>query len=107
MWLSITAIILSLLSASLSLWNFLDSRERPKKSELRPLLEKESEAFSKESERRFRGLEMEWEDMYQKFGKLAGRMDRNRAPVQPPSETPPALRTMTRADILRRSRSNQ
>jgi len=103
MWLTILALLLALSSVAISVFLYLDSLERPKKLELRELLEKQSELVLKQYTTQFRGLETEWDDMYQKFSRLAGRMDRTKAlanpePVQ--EATPPA--PQTRADLLRR-----
>lgn len=95
----------SLFSLLLSLWTFIDSREKPKKSELGPLLLKSAEELSKNFERQSRAIETEWADMYQKFSRLAGRMDRTRAIESPPPaavERPSAPALQSRSDILRR-----
>lgn len=110
MWLTVVALLLALSSGCISLWCFLDLRERPRKAELRGLLEQSSQTLLTEYVRQFRALESEWDNMYQKFGRLAGRMDRERALKasndQEVSPAPaPAL--TTRADLLRKWRNKQ
>lgn len=108
-WIGILALALALSSGFISLWCYLGLQERPKKPELRPLLEQSSQTLLTELERKFRGLETEWDDMYQKFSKLAGRMDRYRGLSQKPSPDdnpePIPAQPMTRAELLRRYRS--
>lgn len=106
MWLTILSLLLSLLCGATCLFLYLDSLRRPLKSDLPDLLEKLSESVLKQYKTQFHALETEWDDMYQKFGRLAGRMDRQKAlaPSQPvqedTSQTP-----QTRADLLRRYRN--
>lgn len=106
MWLTIIALVLGLLSACTCVFLFIDISQRPRSSELRDLLERQSESVLKQYLTQFRALETEWDDMYQKFSRLAGRMDRQKAlsapaPIQESvSEVP-----QTRADLLRRYKS--
>jgi len=100
-------------SLSLSLWNFFSSRELCKKDSVRTMLADSAAELSKDSERKLRALESEWDVMYAKFGKLAGRMDRERAlgsagpatrPAVDPAAEPPRL---THSDVLRRGRQRE
>ncbi len=110
-WLSITAIILALSSGFISALCYLALRERPKKQELRERLEKYSEMLLSEYVRKFHSLETEWDDMYQKFGKLAGRMDRQKyldskvPPEETPQQSPPP--PPSRSDLLKRWRASR
>lgn len=106
MWLSLIATILALSSVFGCVYLYLDSLQRPKKPELRDLLEQQSASVLKQYLTSFRSLETEWDDMYQKFSRLAGRMDRQKAlaPLEKPEEeiiTAPH----SRAELLRRHRS--
>lgn len=65
------------------------------------MLDASSKALSKDYERQFRALETEWADMYQKFQRIVGRMDRNRA-LEPSMPTEVEPEPMTRSDLLRR-----
>jgi hypothetical protein len=110
LWLTVIALSLALLSACGWLWSFLDSSQRPKRSELRELLDQYAETVLKEYARQFKALETEWDDMYQKFSRLTGRMDRQRAlregvEPRPRPEVEPEQPTLTHSDIMRRWRS--
>lgn len=99
-------LILALLSLAISAYVFLGSLERPKKSELRELLEKQCSLVLKQYEQQLRALETEWDDMYQKFSRLAGRMDRQKAlttsETPPPAEVLAPVQPSTRSELLRR-----
>jgi hypothetical protein len=105
LWLPVTALALAFLSVCGCAWTFLDTLQRPKRTELKDLLEQYAQTLSADYARRLKLLETEWDDMYQKFGKLAGRMDRQRAldkPATPDEADQPAP---TRSEILRKWRS--
>lgn len=78
-----------------------------KRPDLEPLLEKSARMLSSDSERRLKALETDWDDYYQKFSRLAGRFDRNRAlapsPVPVREDTPPPI--LTHTDVMRRWRN--
>lgn len=103
MWLSVIALIIGLLSACISVWSYMDSSQRPKREELRSLLERYSQELSKKSEQQLKAIETEWDDMYQKFSRLTGRMDRQKAiekAAEPrPVPEPPVL---SRSDLVRK-----
>lgn len=106
MWLTVIALVLGLLSVFGSAWNFLDSLQRPKKHELRGLLEQSSESLLREYERRLKALESDWDDYYQKFSRLAGRFDRNRALAPPPPPEPPTVEPpLSHSELLKRWRN--
>jgi hypothetical protein len=95
------------LSGCISVWTYLDSRERPKRQDVKALLDSSCEIVLTEYAKKFRALESEWDDMYQKFGRLAGRMDRQRAinaPAPAEDSPPPVLPRASRSDILRNRR---
>lgn len=73
------------------------------------LLKQSSEELSKDYARQFRSIETEWDDMYQKFSRLAGRMDREKrssVPAEPPEHTPPPV-LQNRSDLMRQWRSRR
>lgn len=109
MWLALLGLVLACLSGLISLWNYLGLRERPKKSELSQLLVSSSETLLTEYGRKLRSLETEWDDMYEKFTRLAGRMDR-RARAEGPKviedAPPPVPRAASRSDLIRSRRNN-
>lgn len=103
MILGVIACVVAALSLGLALWNYTALLERPKNAEMGPLLSKYAEELSKDSARKIREIETEWDNMYDKFAKLAGRLDRRRAIESPP----PAIEQsapveLTRSEILRR-----
>ena len=107
MWLSILALFSSLASAACCIYTWSELRKRPERSELGKLLEESSSKLLESSKRSLREIETEWEEMYQKFSRLAGRMDRVKqlqAAKETPAEPTP---TRTRADILRRRNHEQ
>lgn len=74
------------------------------------MLSSSAEMLSKDFDKRLRSIEVEWDDMYQKFSRLAGRMDRQKAiqsqtaSQEPDNQPPPVL---TRGDLLRKWRARQ
>lgn len=89
------------------LWFELQKRVSP--SEISTLLQQYSDELIKNYVRQFHGIETEWADMYQKFSRLAGRVDREKA-LQPKviQEAPPEPAPIaSRADILKRWRSSR
>lgn len=92
----------SLFSLLLSLWSYLHSSENVKKRDLGKLLEKSAEELSANYARSLRLIETEWADMYAKFQRLVGRVDRQRAldPAPPPPAPEPVQ--LSRSDLLRR-----
>lgn len=103
MILGVIACVAAACSLGLWFWSFTTSSDNAKKSELGPLLSKYAEELSSDYAKRLRAIEVEWDNMYDKFSKLAGRLDRRRAleapPPSPPDATPIEL---TRSEILRR-----
>jgi len=105
-WVSISSFFLSLASVSFCIYILLELRKRPEKVELGKLLEESSSKLLESSKRSVREIEVEWENMFEKFSRLAGRMDRAKqlsAKEAPPAEAP----ARTRSDILRRRIKNE
>lgn len=76
------------------------------KRDLQTLLQKSAEMLSEDYGRRLKGIEVEWDDYYQKFARLAGRYDRQRALAPPPPPAEPAPTTaLTHTDVMRRWRN--
>jgi len=104
MWLAIGAFILSALALSCCAYLYLASRAFVSKGDLPSLLQSSSDALNKASEKQYRALEAEWIDMYSKFTRLAGRIDKTKGleatKPAPPEDIPaPILR---RSDLVRR-----
>lgn len=116
-WLSILALFFSLLSASASVFLFLSLSKKLEQSDISRALDIASAEIGKIQERRVKGIETEWDDTYQKFSRLAGRMDREKrdAPVITAGKTEgsdgiPDRAYATRSEIIRshrRSRNEQ
>jgi len=91
--LGVIACVVAACSLALGVWNFIAISERLKEGDLEPMLSKRVEELSKDYGRRLREIEVEWDNMFDKFSKLAGRIDRRRALESPPppsqKDTPP------------------
>ena len=107
MWLAILAAFSSFASALFSIYIWSELRKRPERSELGKLLEESSSKLLEASKRSLREIETEWEDMYAKFSRLAGRMDRVKQLQTPPAAPPENPPARTRADILRRRQPHE
>src|SRR5512143_1208798 len=101
------ALVLALFALCFCAYLWLEQQRRVSREDLRSLLQQYSEELSKDYGRQFRAIESEWNDQYQKFSRLAGRIDREKAgprkaaEEEPIAPTPPA----TRAEILKRWRN--
>jgi hypothetical protein len=104
-WASILALFLSLLAVSSSVYIYLLLSTKLDKSEIRRELEIASEEILKTNNREMKALETEWDNMYQKFSSLAGRMDRKKA-LEKPAPEPIEAAPRSRSDLLRRRREN-
>jgi len=71
--------------------------------DLKSKLSLSSEELSKNYARSVKEIEMEWDNMYQKFAALAGRMDRRKAldATAPRAAVVEAQPALTRSDLLR------
>lgn len=101
----LTALILAVLALSCCVYLWLESQKKLSKEDVAPALCHASEELSKTYAKSVRDIETEWADMYQKFSRLAGRMDKTRAieaPIEAPREAP---RQGTRSDLIRRHRN--
>ena len=107
MWLTLVSLFCSFVAVSLSVYSFLSLPKKLERSDIRPLLESESESISRTLKAAIKQIETEWDDMYLKFSRLAGRVDRQRALENPKTESlpPEPAPPLTRADILKRWRS--
>lgn len=75
-WVSIA---FALLEAGFCAYLWFELQRRVLSTSVSLLLKQSSEELSKDYGRQFRAIETEWDDMYQKFARLAGRMDRTNA----------------------------
>jgi len=109
MWIAYIALFAALLAVFASVLCYLELQKRPQRSDIRDLLSTASEDLLKASKSSVKMIEAEWEDMYSKFSKLAGRIDRQRqlqgagngaAAPQTPAPAP-----LSRSDLLRRRKA--
>lgn len=103
MILGVIACALALSSVGISVWNWLRGSDVVRRRDVSELVEQSSKTLLKDYERQFRALETEWADMYQKFMRLVGRMDRQKALEPAPQPEAPAS-IVSRNDILRNFR---
>ena len=103
MWLSISALFCSLLALLCSVWLFFQLSDKLSKGDLESKLASSSLELSKKYALSVKEIEMEWANMYEKFARLAGRMDRKKALDSPIliSKQPEEQQPMSRSDLLR------
>jgi len=78
----------------------LELSKKLSQEDLKNRLQTSSEELSKKYGVSVREMEAEWDNMYQKFTKLAGRMDR-RAQVESPVAQSTEPKYLKRSDLLR------
>ena len=103
MWLSILCLVFTVLALSSSVYLWLELRSKLSRSDIIIELQQSSEELKKTYGKSIKEIETEWDDMYEKFSRLIGRMDRRKqqlAEKQPVEEEP----QMTRSDVLRKYR---
>jgi len=104
MWLAIAALILSACALSFCVYLYLELQGKLSEKDISSALLRSSEELSKTSEKSYRALEAEWVDMYSKFMRLAGRMDKTKGiddiRTAPPQPVEPQF--LRRTDLLRR-----
>lgn len=97
------ALFVSVLSLTFCVWLYLELSKKLSTEDLKSKLSLSSEELSKSYAKSVKEIEMEWANMYEKFARLTGRMDRKRAleappAVEPEPEQPQIIR---RSDLLR------
>lgn len=98
MIIAVIAAVLAACALAFCVYLWLELQRRVSEGDIQTLLQSASDALNKESEKRIRSIETEWDDMYQKFSRLAGRMDRTKG-----LNTPQIPETHTEAAPSRRS----
>lgn len=102
MILAVVALVLAVLNLSCCVYLYFELQRRVLGSAIQQQLQSSSEELSKTYAKSVREIETEWDDMYQKFSRLAGRMDRQKALQNPPAqETVQEQPRVTRGDLLR------
>lgn len=104
MWLSILALFLSLSALCCCVWLFLALQGKLSSQDIQSKLQQSSEELSKTYAKSVRDIETEWDDMYLKFSRLAGRMDRNKAILKTENPPPEPVAAARRSDLLRKRR---
>jgi len=101
------ALFVSILSLICSVWLFLELSKKLSTEDLKSKLSSSSEELAKSYGRSVKEIETEWDNMYQKFAALAGRMDRRKALEAPaPSKDQPEIqKPMSRNDLIRGRRN--
>jgi CRISPR/Cas system-associated endonuclease/helicase Cas3 len=106
-WIAILALALSICALCFSAWLFLELSKKLSTGDLKSQLAESSAELNKTYARSVKEIETEWDNMYEKFARLAGRMDRKRAleprdltPLTPPGGGEES-RSRSRSDLLR------
>lgn len=105
-WLIGLSLFLSFAAVLLSVYSYLTLSKKLEQSDITNALKEASDGIMRTASARIKDIETEWDNMYSKFASLAGRIDRKKALATPPTTEPIIPPARTRADILRRRRSN-
>src|SRR5512136_1406723 len=97
-------VILAVLGLSCCVYLWLELQKKPSNEHLREKLSLYSDELSKNYGKQFREIETEWADMYSKFMRLAGRVDKVKALETPKEQGPVQAPALTRNDLLRKRR---
>ena len=95
------ALILAVFALFCCIYLWLELQKKLSSEDVASKLSQSSEELSKNYARNLREIETEWADMYSKFSRLVGRIDKVRALESPP-ENQKAAPALTRSDLLRR-----
>jgi len=100
----IIALALAISALLSSVYLYLELQKKLSSEDIAPKLLLASDDLSKTYARQYRAIETEWADMYQKFFRLAGRVDKMRGleASQTAEATPP--KRMSRSDLIRKHR---
>src|SRR5512136_2803046 len=102
MWL--LPLILAVLGLSCCVYLWLELQKKLSEGDIRTALERSSAELIKTYEKQLREIETEWADMYQKFNRLAGRMDKSRGILQNENPKPEPAAIARRSDLIRKHR---
>lgn len=101
---ALISLILAVCALSFCVYLYVEIQKKLSSEDVASKLSLSSEELSKNYARQFRGIETEWTDMYQKFSRLAGRIDKTRGLEEAQKPQPGPGQPGTRSDILRRHR---
>jgi len=104
MWLGIAALACALSALSFCVYLYIHTHDNVSEKDISSALQRSSEELSKTSEKSFRALEAEWVDMYSKFMRLAGRIDKTKGIDAVKSEPVPVVPQpfLRRSDLIRK-----
>lgn len=101
---AILSLVLSVSALLFCVWLYLDRSKLVSRDSIGGLLSQSSEDLSKSYARSLREIETEWDNMYQKFSRLAGRVDKTRAIESQPAQSAEPIVGPSRSDLLRKHR---
>lgn len=101
---ALTGLILAVCALCACVYLYLELQKKLSSEDIGTRLSQASEELSKNYARELRAIETEWNDMYQKFSRLGGRLDKLRGLEAPQNPQPTIPFQGTRSDILRKSR---
>lgn len=100
---AVISLVLSISALLFCVYLYLETQKKLSRTDIVYELSHASEELSKSFGKSVREIETEWTEMYQKFMRIAGRVDKVKA-LESPNPLPEEPKTLTRSDILRRSR---
>jgi len=100
--LSVIALVLSICALLFCVYLYLESLKKPYVADLPKAFQSYSEEQRQIFDRKAKEIETEWADMYSKFMRLAGRMDKSKGLENATPSPEPA--PIKRSDLLRRHR---
>lgn len=102
------AVILAAFALSSSVYLWLELQKKPSATDITRIVSSYSDELKVTYGRSVKEIETEWADMYSKFTRLAGRMDKERALASPPGQEKEPVRSAfpgTRSDLVRKHRA--
>lgn len=102
------AVILAAFALSSSVYLWLELQKKPSPTDITQKLLSYSDELKATYGRSVKEIETEWADMYLKFSRLAGRMDKERGlanQAAPEKAAAPAAFPGTRSDLVRKHRA--
>lgn len=99
----VLSLILAVCALLFCVYLYLELQRKLSRTELGEKLKQASEELSKNYGTQYRQIESEWAEMYQKFMRIAGRVDKVAA-LNQREETPAQPTFLRRSDLLRQRR---
>ena len=100
----VIALVLSTFALCCSVYLYLELQKKLSSEDVASKLALSSEELAKDYGKQFRGIETEWIDMYQKFVRLAGRVDKMRGLELSSNTETTAAAPQSRSDLIRKHR---